>query len=144
MLRRFPLVLFALPCLSACTFHPELTSASVHEISPTQNVVEVTINSDAARRLKAGEFYFSVVTAECDDGSNRFPMEPLIDGTRASEFDFPIREGQTIITSHLPSEILRNYRKPCVYLEGGGYFSGKVRSETVQLLRASAQRRPAS
>ncbi|WP_076588658.1 hypothetical protein [Solilutibacter tolerans] len=123
--------------LVRCEFQPIPLSA-VSRSEKSEQVIEVTIKSSDARIIKRREFYFSVVIINCSDPVNRYPAHPDIGGDTVGGFNFPIDSESVLITARVPAGIFDQYNDPCVFLEGGGYFSGTIKSKVVpvhQVLR---------
>jgi len=127
-------VLSALLILSGCTFRPNIISATVSQTSATDATVHVKVARPDAAAIKSKQFYFTIAAVNCEGPANKFPIQPSIGGQPATEFMFPL-SGQTVeITGTIPERILHQYTRVCVFLEGGSYFKGKIRSNTVPLM----------
>ena len=119
--------------LFGCTYEPKIVDAYDHRTTAEESVVVVRVETDVARTIKERELYFSIVVLECQDKSKRFPMEPYIHGHLATEFNYSISDNYVDIYGSIPTQILRQYRTPCVFLEGGGYLGGKIESRAAPL-----------
>ena len=115
-----------------CSDNPQIVSAWATR-SDKDAIIHVHIDSSDAQFIKRGQVYFSVVLNECGKTDRRFPMEPLIGGRRATDFDFIISQPTVEITSISPSAILDQYKTPCIMLEGGGYAGARLRSKQARL-----------
>jgi hypothetical protein len=120
--------------LSACTFHPNIISASVNQSRGEDATVSVLIRSKDAETIKHREIYFSAVVINCSGIENGYPIEPYIMGEKATQFKFPTSTGIIQITGTIPVRILREYNNPCLFLRGGSYIYGKIASSKVQLV----------
>jgi hypothetical protein len=76
-----------------------------------------------------------MVVFDCDNESNRFPVEPFISGVKAGQFTFPISPNGVEFTGTIPVSIMHQFRRPCLFLEGGGYVTGRIRSRPALLLK---------
>jgi hypothetical protein len=134
--RQAGLLLAAPLLLCACTFRPAPVSAISYRAGDYE-VVAVNISSADANTIKKRELYFTVVVTECQDGSERYPAESFIGGQRASDFDFSTSGEIIEIVGRVPARIFESYADPCVFLEGGGYLAGKIKSKVaaIQALR---------
>jgi ketopantoate reductase len=117
--------------LSGCTSRPDIISASFHEIGSRDTEVGVLVRSRDAHAIKSKQLYFSINIYDCKNQADRFPAEPFIAGQRASSFNFPVVGTNTLITGTVPSSIFKRFSKHCLFLEGGGYLSGKLESNSV-------------
>jgi hypothetical protein len=120
-------------------FEPDVMSASVEGRAASDATVHVRLRSEDVSVIKRQEIYFSLVIVNCGDedleSSRRggYPMEPYIAGQRAAEFKFPLPDGQVDVTGQVPVWLLKQYRQPCVFLEGGNYLGGRMRSKVAPL-----------
>jgi hypothetical protein len=120
--------------LSGCQFRPDPLSA----ISYSENqevVVRVTLRSADAKTIKSRELYFSLKVINCEGQANGYPAQPLIGNQLTPGFDFPIQGDTVDITGRVPARIFAEYSKPCVFLEGGGYFTGTIKSSAIPIAR---------
>jgi len=62
-----------------------------------------------------------------------YPARPNIGGDTAGGFHFPINGDSVLITARVPARIYAQYADPCVFLEGGGYFTGTIESKIVPI-----------
>lgn len=122
--------------LTACTHTADLTSATAR-IANGNAVVEVALDQRDVQMIKDRELYFSIVVVECADKSNRFPLQPYLDGKMIEGGNFPSAESTTVYGT-MPERNFQLYGKPCVLLEGGGYLSGKLSSGTVPVMLDTA------
>lgn len=118
--------------LTACTHTADLTSASAR-IVDANAVVEVALDQRDVQVIKDRELYFSIVVVECADKSKKFPLQPFLDGKRIEGGNFPSAIPATVYGT-MPVSNFQRYEKPCVFLEGGGYFSGKLSSPLVPVM----------
>lgn len=121
--------------VSSCDYDPQIRSASSSEISENSTQISVDIGSDVASELKKRQYYFSIVVDECDGGSKEFPVEAYVGTEKASNFTFPVAGDVATFTGTIPAKVFASYRRPCAYLRGGGYTSGKIKSNSVQIIR---------
>ena len=120
--------------LSGCEFRPPLLSAVAYNTEEDVVVYAPLSPSDAAT-IKRRELYARLIVVNCDGSGDRFPTDPPIEGGRITEHG-TAAQGETVqITGRVPAWIYAKYTKPCVYLEGGGYFSGTVKSGIVPVVR---------
>ena len=132
LLATVALLAVLLLALEGCEFNPAPLSAVAHSEGAEQ-VVEVAIRSSDARTIKRRQFYFSVVIFNCTGPSTRYPAHPNIGGDTPGGFKFPIDGETVLITARVPARIFNQYQQPCAFLEGGGYFSGTIRSKVIPL-----------
>lgn len=121
--------------LTACTHTAKPTSANAR-IVDTNAVVEVALDQRDVQVIKDRELYFSIVVVECGDGSKKFPLQPFLDGRRVEGGNFLGAISATVYGT-MPISKFQRYEKPCVFLEGGGYFSGKLSSPLIPVTRAT-------
>jgi hypothetical protein len=131
MLKRICLVLIFMT--SACTFRPNIISATANTTSASDTTIHVLLRKRDASIIKRRQLYFSIVAVNCKDGTGRFPVDPYIAGQSTSEFEFPLSADPIRISGSIPLKIWSDYRQPCVFLEGGGYFTGKIKSSLAPL-----------
>jgi hypothetical protein len=97
-------------------------------------IVHVMTAPDVAKYIRERQIYFSIVIDECGtDGVKRFPTEPFVQSTRASDFHYEIDESGVEFTSGSPKRIIADYKKPCVLLEGGGYTGARLKTNQLPL-----------
>ena len=137
VLATFALLGALLLLLEGCEFDPTPLSA-VSRSEGSEQVVEVAIKSSDARTIKRRQFYFSVVIVNCAGPSNRYPARPDIGGDSPSGFDFSTEGKSVVITARVPEKIFTQYQHPCALLEGGGYFTGTIKSKVVPVRRSGA------
>jgi hypothetical protein len=120
--------------LVGCEMRPALLSARSHS-EAQEEVVQVTLRSADAESIKRRQMHFSLVIVNCTGAEDRYPAEARISGQRIDEFRYPT-EGDTVqITGRIPSGIFARYGQPCVLLQGGGYFTGTIKSSRVPIDR---------
>ena len=127
-------VMIALLALAGCTLRPTLVAAHVTS-GDEGEIVEVIIRASDAMAIKDREMYFSIVVVDCQDNQNRFPVEPYIAEQLAADFDFPIEGELVTVHGSMPGNVLVDIPTPCVLLQGGSYFSGKIESAPIPLVR---------
>lgn len=120
--------------LSGCQFHPDLLSAIAYDDNEDV-VVQVSLHSADAHIIKRRELYARLTVVNCDGKSNGFPADPPIEGGRIPGYEVPTQSGTVRISARVPANIYAKYSEPCVFLRGGGYFSGKIESGTVRIVR---------
>lgn len=135
---RLALLLIASATLVGCSDSPRIIAAWAKN-SGNDTVIHVRISSSDAQFIKRGQVYFSVVLNECGNTNKRFPMEPMIDGRRATDFDFKMPQPTIEIISISPSAILNQYKTPCIALEGGGYAGARLKSKEAHLMVEAAK-----
>ena len=128
-------VVSALVILSGCTFRPNIISATVTQTSRTDATVLVKVARSDAAAIKSNQFYFTIAAVNCEGATNKFPIQPSIGGQPATDFTFPLSDQYIDITGTIPERILNGYNKACVFLEGGSYLKGKIKSNIVPLVR---------
>lgn len=121
--------------LTACAHTVDLTSASAR-IVDANAVVEVALDQRDVQVIKDRQLYFSIVVVECVDESKKFPLQPFLDGKRLEGGNFPVAKSATVYGT-MPISNFQRYEKPCIFLEGGGYFSGKLSSPLVPVMLTS-------
>jgi len=121
--------------LAGCVVRPTLVSAHVEKGARGTEIVEVAIASADAKRIKDREIYFSIVVVDCKNKENRFPVEPYTAGKLVSTFDFPVVGEFVTFRGSMPERILASFPTPCVALQGGSYFFGRLDSAPVPLVR---------
>jgi len=119
--------------LVGCTFRPNLIGAHIRNGGDEAKVVEVTLSADDAKTIKDREIYFSIVVVDCKNHENHFPIKPYIDGRPASNFSFSISGSFVTAQGTIPAKFLVGFPNPCVALQGGSYFFGKLDSTPVPL-----------
>jgi hypothetical protein len=123
--------------LAACTHTADLTSATARIVNG-EAVVEVALDRRDVQVIKDRELYFSIVLVECADKSKRFPLQPYLDGKMVEGGNFPSVESTTVHGT-IPATSFQRYGQPCALLEGGGYFSGKLTSQPIPVMLATAK-----
>jgi hypothetical protein len=97
-------------------------------------VVHVEIAAKDVEFIRRNQIYFSIVLNECSGQGKRFPMEPMIQGKRASDFDFETSNVAVVdVVATGPFGAIKGYRDPCVMLEGGGYSGARLKSNRAPL-----------
>lgn len=127
--------------LAGCTFRPEIKYAWVDQSTGPDAIIHVRISGQDADIIKRRQLYFSLTVINCKGGPEGYPAEPYISGERATHFNFRSSDNEIEFTASIPVKILQQYHSPCVFLEGGGYFTGKLRSPPMALSRANATKR---
>jgi hypothetical protein len=131
------IILSLVAVLSGCTFKPELLRAE-STISGSEVVVTASLRSSDARTIKTRQLYFSLVTYECQGDPEGFPAAPYIQGERASTFKFPITGEAVEIVGRVPMAFFSEIKEPCLLLQGGGYFTGKILSAPAPIVPVGA------
>ena len=121
--------------LVGCSDEPQIKGAWAEKGGGGDITVHVRVSSKDAEYIKNDQIYFSIVLNDCGNVGKRFPMEPLIDGRRASDFDFRIPRPEVELTSVAPAWVIDGYKNPCIMLEGGGYAGARLKSKQVPLQR---------
>jgi hypothetical protein len=119
--------------LVGCTFRPNLIGAHIKNGGGETKIVEVTLSADDAKTIKAREIYFSIVVVDCKNYENHFPIKPYIDGKPVSNFSFAISGSFVTAEGTIPAKFLVDFPNPCVALQGGSYFFGKLDSTPIPL-----------
>ena len=117
---------------AGCQLEPQLLSAS-SRTSGSDQIVTVTIQAADAAAIKRRQLYTWLVVASCDNPSDKFPSEPSIAGHRVPEFRFPVSGETADLVSRVPTKIYSQFQHPCAFLEGGGYFTGKIKSSLIAI-----------
>jgi hypothetical protein len=120
--------------LSGCQFRPDLLSATAHNDNEDV-VVQVTLGAADAKTIKLRELYVRLTIINCNSTAGGFPADPPIEGGRIPGFDAPTQNGRVQIMGRVPAHIYAKYSEPCVFLNGGGYFSGTIESTVVPIVR---------
>ncbi|GAB3101303.1 hypothetical protein [Lysobacter terrae] len=126
------LLCLAACALTGCELRPHVTSAAARRTGDAE-LVQVEIPMRDAARIKRRQLYFSIVVINCEGTKKRFAMDPYIDGQRAVEFGFATTGDVAKIAGTMPAHIFDRYVRPCAVLEGGGYFTGRLRSDPVPI-----------
>jgi hypothetical protein len=124
--------------LAGCRFDPDVFSAQSHRTGD-EEFVRVRLRSSDAETIKRRELYFSLVVFNCTGRADRYPAEAFIGGERASDFRFPTAGASVEVTGRVPAWIYAKYRKPCVFLEGGSYLSGTIKSMQLPIKTAPGE-----
>jgi hypothetical protein len=120
--------------LGGCQFQPgPLSARSVRE--GDDEVVTVQLSGADAETIKKRQLYFSVVVRSCVSKERGYPAESYINGKRASEFTFSTAPGVVEVSGRVPGRIFDSYDRPCAFLRGGAYFTGKILSAPVPIKR---------
>ena len=127
------LAIYSASLLAGCQLEPQLLAATSHSEGDKQ-IVTVTIRADDAKSIKTRELYTWLVVGSCTGGQGPFPTEPYVAGRRLSEFRFPISGNAVDLVANVPAKIYARYSQPCTSLEGGGYFTGKIKSSVIPIL----------
>jgi len=127
--------------LAGCVARPTLVSAYVEKGADKTEIVEVALASTDAKRIKDREIYFSIVVVDCKNKENRFPIESYVAKRLVSTFDFPVVGEFVTFQGSMPERILAGFPMPCVALQGGSYFFGRLDSAPVPLVRRRARER---
>ena len=123
--------------LIGCTFRPVPASAYSARVQDEERVT-VNLHASDARTIENRQLYFYVIVGDCNDPTKGFPAEPYIDGQRASEFKFSTADSVVAVESRVPARIFNGYRSPCAFLQGGGYFTGKIKSSAIRILKVQS------
>lgn len=129
--RGLSLVAIALLLATGCTLRPNLISASADHANDETATVEVVVHSEDAEAIKNREIYFSIVVFDCASDEAPFPIQPHVEGELASVFNFPISSRVVSFQGPIPRRILESYSSPCVFLRGGSYVFGRIKSDSV-------------
>ena len=127
------LLVVATLTVGGCKFSPNLLSATSHS-DDQEVVVRVTLRSADARTIRRRQLYFSLKVMNCSGAANGWRAEPTIAGVPAESFDFPTHGDTVQIIGRVPADIYAKYTRPCVLLEGGGYFTGTIESRMVPIV----------
>ena len=120
--------------LSGCQFHPDLLSAIAYDDNQDV-VVQVVLRSADANIIKRRELYARLTVVNCGGKSDGFPADPPIEGGRIPGYEVPIQSDTVRISARVPAHIFAKYSEPCIFLRGGGYFSGTIESGVVRIVR---------
>lgn len=131
MLIRSLFLFLATTTLISCTSDLKILSASARYLSSEKVELTVRTSSAAASRIKNGQYYFSIVLYDCLMTNEGFPVEPYVGLERATKFTFPTKGQYVQFTGIVPKEIFNEYHEPCVHLRGGGYLTGRIKSNSV-------------
>jgi hypothetical protein len=127
--------------LAGCTFRPEIKHAWVEKTTGSDAIIHVRLSGQDANVIKRRQLYFSLTVINCKGEPEGYPAEPYISGERATHFNFRIPDNEIEFTGKIPLQSLQRYSSPCILLEGGGYFTGKLRSPPVILAAANASKK---
>ena len=128
------LLLGVATALSGCQFRPDILSAYSRR-ADGEEIVEVMLRAADAKKIKDRELYFSVVVVNCTGEPDPYPAESFIGGERAARFGFETTGNTTVITGRVPGKIFDAYQRPCVFLEGGGYLTGTIKSTVIPVAK---------
>ena len=129
------LVVCAMPLLSGCELQPQLLAAQSLNAGNEQ-IIAVSILTSDAKSIKTRQLYTWLVVVNCTGSQDRFPSEPYVLGQRVSDFRFPVSGKSVDLVAHVPANIYAKYSQPCAFLEGGGYFTGKIKSSVIPISKA--------
>jgi hypothetical protein len=87
--------------------------------------------------IKRWQIYFSLTVINCEGSPQDYPAEPYVAGERATHFKFSVPDDGAEFTGIIPAKVFKEYRRPCVFLEGGSYLLRKIKSDTVPLKKFS-------
>jgi len=128
------LLIIAVLFLTGCQFRPHLQSAIAY--TEGQDVmVQVKLRSSDAKTITRRELYFRLTIINCDGTGDGYPAPPPIEGGRIPGFDPSAQSETAQITSRVPAHIFAEYTEPCVFLQGGGYFTGTIESSLAPIVR---------
>jgi hypothetical protein len=130
--RRSKFSLLAVLAFTGCTTHLKLIAATV-EHSGGADIVNVTLRAADAKLIKDREFYFSIVVFDCKNPDHGLPIEPYVSGQLATRFKFPIEGEFVTVRGSIPSDMHLDFKPACVFLEGGGYLFGKLKSDVIPI-----------
>jgi hypothetical protein len=111
--------------LVSCTFNPTIQRAESVRLG-NEDVVTVSLRPADADRIKNRQLYFSLVVFDCAGSREGFPATPYIGEDPAADFTFPVSGEIIQVVGRVPTAIFESYDNPCVFLRGGGYFTGKI------------------
>lgn len=134
MLARNLLLIPAASTIVACTFRPEIISAWVQPNSNGDATIYVRLKRQDAATIKRRQLYVAIAVVNCDGDPEKYPIEPYIAGDKVTHFKFPLESKEIDLTGVVPAKIFREYERPCVFLEGGGYFTGKIKTSLAPLI----------
>ncbi|QLC21223.1 hypothetical protein HFP51_02885 [Parasphingopyxis sp. CP4] len=126
---------FAASMVAGCQISPTIKSANITQTDSATHQVTFLVEQEDASRISRGEYYFSFVVIDCEDHSNPYPVEPFVNGRRASEFGYSNPERDVLFTGTIPAHIVSEYRELCGSISGGSYLFGRVDSEITQISR---------
>ena len=135
MLIRSIILSVAATSLASCESNFKIVSAFARSYDSGQVNVSIEVPKEAASIIKNKQYYFSIILNECRQGEGGFPIEAYAGKERATKFDFSVNENPVIFTGSIPNEIFSRYGKPCVHLRGGGYITGKFKTNIVPVVR---------
>ena len=118
---------------SGCQFQPHLLAATASNDNE-QVEVQVTLRAADAETIKRRELYVRATLVNCNSAARGFPADPPIEGGRIPGHDGPLHGSTAQITVRVPANIYARYSEPCVFLNGGGYFSGTIKSSKVPIV----------
>lgn len=124
----------AVAVLAGCEMRPVIASATV-ERSGGSEVIRVRIPTRDAKAIKRRQMNFYLIVSECAGHDGRSALDATIGGARVAEFRYPTVGEVTTIEGVMPHREFDGYRNPCAMVEGGGYFTGTLRSDPVEIVR---------
>ena len=129
------LAIFSAALLAGCKLQPRLLTAQSVS-SGNEQIVTVSIRANDAKSIKTRQLYSWLVVINCTGRQKRLPLEPYIRSQRVSDFRFPVSGRSIDLVARVPAHIYAQYSQPCVFLEGGGYFTGKLKSSVIPISKA--------
>lgn len=131
---RFSLIGAAVVTLTGCELRPVLKSASALRLGEF-DVIRIDISTSDVEEIKRRQINFYVIVSECASGDERSAIDAKIHGLRVAEFRYPTIGKVTTVEGVMSHSMFDRYRNPCAMLEGGGYFTGTLRTDPVEILR---------
>ena len=129
-------LLVAVGALVGCTYEPKLESAMVKRRDDKVSLVMVPIAKSVAQKIKNDQIYAKIIVDDCRNiGSERYPLETNIGDAVDGSFTFKVDSPIIYLSGVGLNRIIDEYKEPCVYLQGGSYFHGRIRSSVVPLKR---------
>lgn len=116
--------------LCACTSSVRLEGATAVEKGQDSVLVTVHMDESDVSDLSAAEYYYSLVIVDCETGIEIYPIRPFVGEIPASRFS---KSNNDKVSGTIPKRIFLTAKSPCVFLRGGSYFSGKIKSNVVRV-----------
>ena len=139
MVAKVSIPVFVIFVLSGCQLRPTIVSARARSDGASE-FIELSVNAADAKQIKERQIYFSMDVMECAGGESAFHVVPYVEGQRASEFKYRTTGDLVTFVGTLPSKIFDRYSSPCVHLEGGSYFHGKLKSAPIRISKSDSPR----
>ena len=120
--------------LVGCAVNVGIQNAQVVKSDKDLYNVSVYVGSESADLIKQREIYFSIVIVECSSSMEGYPIEPWVQGVRASEFTYAVDRSPVRFSGAVPAKVFEALKSPCVFLRGGNYLVDRMRTKEIRLI----------